>query len=51
MTRPGGSLDFMTGREGLFERERQSEPTHGWHSCDLACAGLPVCGTHASGQS
>jgi bifunctional non-homologous end joining protein LigD len=28
----------MEGREELFERERHSEPTPGWHSCDLACA-------------
>jgi bifunctional non-homologous end joining protein LigD len=27
----------MAGREELFERERHREPTHGWHSCDLAC--------------
>jgi hypothetical protein len=26
------------GREDLFERERHSEPTPGWHTCDLACA-------------
>jgi bifunctional non-homologous end joining protein LigD len=25
------------GREELFEREGHSEPTPGWHSCDLAC--------------
>jgi bifunctional non-homologous end joining protein LigD len=28
----------MQGREELFNRERHSEPTHGWHTCDLACA-------------
>jgi ATP-dependent DNA ligase len=28
------------GREELFERERHEEPTPGWHSCDLACAGV-----------
>ena len=27
------------GREELFERERQSEPVAGWHSCVLACVG------------
>ena len=26
------------GREGLFERDRSSEPVPGWHSCELACA-------------
>jgi bifunctional non-homologous end joining protein LigD len=30
----------MSGREELFERERHSEPTPGWHRCDLACAEL-----------
>lgn len=29
-----------TGREELFERERHEEPTPGWHTCDLACAGV-----------
>jgi bifunctional non-homologous end joining protein LigD len=28
------------GREELFERERHEEPTPGWHTCDLACAGV-----------
>ncbi len=28
------------GREELFERERHSEPVAGWHSCELACAGV-----------
>jgi ATP-dependent DNA ligase len=28
------------GREELFERERHEEPTLGWHTCDLACAGV-----------
>jgi bifunctional non-homologous end joining protein LigD len=28
------------GREELFERERHQEPVAGWHSCDLACAGV-----------
>jgi bifunctional non-homologous end joining protein LigD len=28
----------MAGREELFNRERHSEPTPGWHSCELACA-------------
>jgi len=28
------------GREELFQRERHSEPVAGWHSCDLACAGV-----------
>jgi bifunctional non-homologous end joining protein LigD len=28
------------GREELFERERQDVPAAGWHSCDLACAGV-----------
>jgi bifunctional non-homologous end joining protein LigD len=27
----------MQGREELFNRERHSEPTPGWHTCDLAC--------------
>jgi bifunctional non-homologous end joining protein LigD len=27
----------MAGLEELFERERHSEPTPGWHRCDLAC--------------
>ena len=26
------------GREELFERDRHSEPTPGWHSCAVACA-------------
>ena len=30
------------GREELFERERHHEPVPGWHSCDLACAGLKM---------
>jgi len=28
------------GREELFERERHQEPVAGWHSCELACAGV-----------
>lgn len=28
------------GREELFERDRHSEPSPGWHCCDLACASL-----------
>jgi len=27
-------------REELFERERHQEPVAGWHSCELACAGV-----------
>ena len=27
----------IQGREELFDRERDSEPVAGWHSCDLAC--------------
>jgi ATP-dependent DNA ligase len=30
----------MEGREELFRRERHSEPTPGWHSCELACGEL-----------
>jgi hypothetical protein len=30
----------MVGREELFERDRHSEPVPGWHSCELACAGV-----------
>src|SRR5438874_3959779 len=30
----------MVGREELFERDRHSEPFLGWHSCELACAGV-----------
>jgi len=30
----------MVGREELFERDRHSEPVLGWHSCELACAGV-----------
>src|SRR5256712_4595344 len=30
----------MLGREELFERERHQEPVAGWHSCELACAGV-----------
>jgi bifunctional non-homologous end joining protein LigD len=31
------SYSHMAGREELFNRERHSKPTPGWHSCDLAC--------------
>jgi len=30
----------MEGKEKLFERGCHSEPTPGWHSCDLACSEL-----------
>jgi bifunctional non-homologous end joining protein LigD len=30
----------MEGRKEVFERERHKEPVPGWHSCDLACAGV-----------
>jgi bifunctional non-homologous end joining protein LigD len=30
----------MVGRHELFEQERHSEPVPGWHSCELACAGV-----------
>lgn len=28
------------GREELFDREREQVPVPGWHTCDLACAGV-----------
>jgi bifunctional non-homologous end joining protein LigD len=35
-----GRYSQWAGREELFERERHEEPTPGWHTCDLACAGV-----------
>src|SRR5205823_6044675 len=34
------SYSQMVDREKLFERDRESEPVPGWHSCDVACARL-----------
>lgn len=30
------------GREKLFERDRRSEPSAGWHSCVAACAAMSL---------
>ncbi len=34
------SYSQMVGRYELSERDRRKEPVPGWHTCDLACAGL-----------
>ena len=43
------SYSQMQGREELFERERHTEPTPGWHCCELASAELEHANVSFSG--